>query len=69
MSLPEMMLLLTFTGVPIGSKPGGTSPTGQTPTYVEINMLTFMGNILILAYILVTIPGSSKLKSREPLIF
>ena len=30
MSLPEMMLLLTFTGVPIGSKPGGTRPTGHT---------------------------------------
>ena len=37
-SLPDMMLLVTFTGVPIGSKPGGTRPESRNKEHGKEHM-------------------------------
>ena len=43
-SLPDMMLLVTFTGVPIGSKPGGTRPESRNKEHAK-NMRRLLINL------------------------
>ena len=71
-SLPDMMLLVTFTGVPIGSKPGGTRPESRNKEHSKNMRRSWVRETLALfwnlgKFVYPTLPVFFRKKHREPL--